>query len=298
MSEQQLTAKDYTSDTFPTWCAGCGDFGVLRGVQLALTKLQIPIEKVAMISGIGCSSNFPHFTTPYAMHTLHGRLLPVAMGVKLANPELTVIGTGGDGDGYGIGSGHFTHAARRNLDMTYLVMNNQIYGLTTGQTSPTSEVGHETKSTPEGNLEPPYNPLGVALAEGATYVARGFSGDAKSLGALIQGGIEHKGFALIDVFSPCITFNKVNTFKWFKQRLYNINDPPEDMGMKPHDTSDRGGAFNLTLPREDERIAYGLFYQDEKPKSYDAQDATLSRGHHPVKAVKPRDVSALIEAMK
>jgi 2-oxoglutarate/2-oxoacid ferredoxin oxidoreductase subunit beta len=296
--ETQLTAKDYTSDTFPTWCPGCGDFGVLRGVQLALTAKQIPIHDLAMVSGIGCSSNFPHFTSPYGIHTLHGRLLPVAMGVKLANPELTVIGTGGDGDGYGIGSGHFTHACRRNLDMTYIVMNNQIYGLTTGQTSPTSQVGHETKSTPEGNIEPPYNPIGVALAEGATYVARGFSGDAKNLGELIKGGIEHKGFAVIDVFSPCITFNKVNTNKWFKERLWNINDPPKDMGIDAHDTSDRGAAFNLSLPRDDEKIAYGLFYQDKAQKSYDELDPTLSRGHHPVRAVKPRDVAPLIEAMK
>jgi 2-oxoglutarate/2-oxoacid ferredoxin oxidoreductase subunit beta len=291
---QQLTAKELTSETFPTWCPGCGDFGVVRGLQIALTELNIPLHDTVLISGIGCSSNLPHFMTPYGMHTLHGRLLPVALGVKLANPKLTVIGTGGDGDGYAIGSGHFTHAARRNLDMTYIVMNNQIYGLTTGQTSPTSFEGHETKSTPEGNIEPPFNPLGVALAEGATYVARGFSGDAKNLAQLIKGGIEHKGFALIDVFSPCITFNKVNTFKWFRERLHNINEPKEG---EPHDITDRAKAFALSLPNAD-RIPYGLFYRDDSKQSYDAQDPTLSRGMIPARNVKPRDVMALVDAMR
>lgn len=296
MNPDTLTVKDYTSETDVTWCPGCGDFGVLRGVQMALADLNIPLHEVAVISGIGCSSNFPHFMTPYGVHSIHGRLLPVAMGAKLANPELTVVGTGGDGDGYAIGSGHFTHACRRNVDITYVVMNNQIYGLTTGQTSPTSDVGHETKSTPEGNIEPPFNPLGVALAEGATFVSRAFSGDVKNMAELIKKGIEHEGFALVDVFSPCVTYNKVNTYAWFKERLYNMNEPPKDLGMDPHDTSDRAAAFALTIPNPD-RIAYGLFYEDTDQPTYEGQDPALAQGAVPARPV-PRDVAALVEAMK
>lgn len=292
----EMKPRDYMSGTMPTWCPGCGDFGVLRGVQMAMAQHNLQPQNVAVISGIGCSSNLPHFLNCYGMHTLHGRLLPVAMGVKLANPELTVIGTGGDGDGYAIGAGHFTHACRRNLDMTYIVMNNQIYGLTTGQTSPTSQEGHQTKSTPEGNIEPPFNPLGVALAEGATYVARGFSGDTKGLSELIANGIAHKGFALIDVFSPCITFNKINTIKWFKEHLVNINKPPEDSGFEPHDVTDRAAAFKHSLP-ENDPIPYGLLYQVEGKPTYDGQDPTLSAGHRPVAECKPRKVDALVEAM-
>ncbi|MBW3582555.1 MAG: 2-oxoacid:ferredoxin oxidoreductase subunit beta [Euryarchaeota archaeon] len=297
MAETELTVKDLISDTKPTWCPGCGDFGVVRALQTALAELNIQPHDTAVISGIGCSSNLPHFMTPYGMHTIHGRLLPVAMGVKLANPELTVIGTGGDGDGYAIGAGHFAHACRRNVDMTYIVMNNQIYGLTTGQTSPTSGEGHTTKSTPGGNIEPPFNPIGVALAEGATFVARGFSGDPKHLQALVKRAIQHKGFALVDVFSPCVTFNKLNTFKWYKQTIYNVNEPPKDMDIEPHDPSDRARGFALSFPGQD-RIGYGVFYEETGKLTYGEQDPTLHAGVNPVHDVKPRDVRALVEAMK
>jgi 2-oxoglutarate ferredoxin oxidoreductase subunit beta len=216
------------------------------------------------------------------------------MGIKLANPDLTVIGTGGDGDGYAIGAGHFAHACRRNVDMTYIVMDNQIYGLTTGQTSPTTNEGHMTKSTPAGNIEPPFNPLGVAVAEGATFVARGYSGDPKNLQQLIKQGTEHKGFALIDVWSPCVTYNKVNTYAWFRERVYNVNDPPE--GHAKHDASDKTAAFALSLPNDDE-VPYGIFYQETGKPTYDGQDATLAKGGRPTRDIKPRDVSKLVKAM-
>src|ERR671934_2247640 len=173
---KHLTMSDLKGKVDPDWCPGCGDFGVLAAVQKALVELQIPNHEVVTISGIGCSSNFPGFFHAYGMHTLHGRALAVATGVKMANHELTVIATGGDGDGYGIGGNHFAHTARRNVDLTYLVMNNQIYGLTTGQVSPTSSIGMKTKSTPFGSVENPINPIPLAMVGGATYIARAFSG--------------------------------------------------------------------------------------------------------------------------
>src|SRR6266852_5296124 len=196
----ELPIETYQSDVEPDWCPGCGDFGVLRALEIAAGKLGIKPKDLVVVSGIGCSSNLPGFIHTYGVHSLHGRAVAVATGIKLANHDLKVVITGGDGDGYGIGIGHFIHAMRRNLDLTYIVMDNQIYGLTTGQASPTTEKGHKTKSTPRGNVELPINPMALALVSGATYVARGFSGEAKHLAELIAGGIMHKGFSLVDVF--------------------------------------------------------------------------------------------------
>ena len=220
------TMADLKGKVDPDWCPGCGDYGVLAAVQKALVDLQIPNHQVVTVSGIGCSSNFPGFINTYGMHTLHGRSLPVATGVKMANHELTVLVTGGDGDGLGIGGNHFTHTIRRNIDLLYIIMDNQIYGLTTGQTSPTSRIGMKTKSAPHGNIEGPINPITMALAAGATFVARGFSGEQKHLTELIKQGIEHKGFSFIDVFSPCVTYNKDNTYQWFRPRVKKLEDDP------------------------------------------------------------------------
>src|SRR5690242_8932638 len=222
-SKQQVMA-DLKGKVDPDWCPGCGDFGVLAAVQKALVELQIPNHEVVTISGIGCSSNFPGFINTYGMHTLHGRALAVATGVKLANHALTVMVTGGDGDGFGIGGNHFLHTMRRNVDLLYIVMDNQIYGLTTGQTSPTSRIGMKTKSMPFGNIESPVNPVSLALAAGATFVARGFSGEQKHLTELIKQGIEHQGFSFLDVFSPCVTYNHDNTYQWFRPRVKKIED--------------------------------------------------------------------------
>src|SRR5713226_1711657 len=208
----QLTKDTYKGRIHPDWCPGCGDFSVLAALQTALFELGISPHKTLVVSGIGCSSNLPGFINCYGVHSLHGRALAVATGAKLGNHALTVIATGGDGDGYGIGLNHFIQAMRRNINVTYIVMNNEVYGLTTGQVSPTSETGMITNTPPHGNLEGMLNPLALALASGCGYIARGFSGQPKHLVKLYQDGIQHPGFALIDVFSPCVTFNKQNTY--------------------------------------------------------------------------------------
>ncbi len=271
-----MELQKYKSETKPTWCPGCGDFAVLNGLQKALQTLQLKPWMVTVVSGIGCSSNLPHFLSTYGFHSIHGRSIPVASGIKLANPELTVIAAGGDGDGYGIGAGHFLHAMRRNLDITYIVMDNQIYGLTTGQASPTSEKAMKTKSTPRGVIENPINPIALALSAGATYVARGFSGDAKTLAELFTKAIRHKGFSLIDVLSPCVTYNHDNTYEWFRQRVY----PLEKDG---HDPSDLRAAMNKALewPNLDQsrdRIPIGVFHERTDLPTYEDLEPALKLG--------------------
>ena len=257
------------SDTKPTWCPGCGDYGVVAAVEMAVKRLKIPSQNVVIVSGIGCSSNLPHFLSAYGFHGIHGRALPIAEGVRWANHGLTVIATGGDGDGFGIGCGHFVHTMRRNVDLTYVTMDNQIYGLTTGQASPTSMMGQRTKSTPEGVIENPIDPIALALASGATYVARGFSGDVKHMADLIANGISHKGFAFVDALSPCVTYNKINTFDFFRQRVYKL----ETSG---HDPTNLVAAWERAL-EWGEKIPIGLFYKADKP-TYEALEEVLSSG--------------------
>jgi 2-oxoglutarate ferredoxin oxidoreductase subunit beta len=243
-----MVMADLKGKVDPDWCPGCGDFGVLAAVQKALVELQIPNHMVATVSGIGCSSNFPGFINTYGMHTLHGRSLPVASGLKVANHDLTVLVTGGDGDGFGIGAGHFVHAMRRNINLTYMVLDNQIYGLTTGQTSPTSRIGMRTKSNPYGNMDTPVNPLTLALSAGATFVARGFSGEQKHLTELIKQAIQHKGFSFLDIFSPCVTYNKDNTFQWFRPRVKKLE---EDAAYDPTNwiaAMERATVWGETIP--------------------------------------------------
>jgi len=252
-----LQAKDFKGPVEPDWCPGCGDFGVLKGLQKACAELGLLPHQIVTVSGIGCSSNLPGYINSYGMHTLHGRPLAVATGVQLANHELTIIATGGDGDGYGIGGNHFVHTARRNVDLTYIVMNNQIYGLTTGQISPTSSKGMKTKSTPFGSVEMPVNPITSAIMNGATFVARGYSGDGKHLVELMKKAIRHKGFSLIDIFSPCVTFNHDNDYKFFKPRVKKLED-------EGHDTSDWKSACEKALMWGD-TIYTGLFLQKEQP---------------------------------
>jgi len=268
----KLTPKEFRSEIKPDWCPGCGDFAVLAGLQQAMAKMGERPENFAVVSGIGCSSNIPGYLSTYGFHGIHGRSVAVASGVKLGNPSLHVVAAGGDGDGYGIGVGHFIHAMRRNLDITYIVMDNQTYGLTTGQASPTSMKGHKTKSSPDGTYENPINPIALALAAGATYVSRGFSADMKGLAELIEGGIRHKGFALVDVFSPCVTFNKINTYDWFRSRVYNLQ-------KEGHDPADIQKAFARSLEWGD-RIPLGLFYQTRLP-TYDELEPAYAIGPPP-----------------
>ncbi len=255
VEKTRLTPKDFKGKVDPDWCVGCGDFGVLRSVQTACVNLELQPHEILVVSGIGCSSNFPGYFNAYGMHTLHGRSLAVATGAKMANHELNVIVTGGDGDGYGIGGNHFTHTARRNIDLTYVVMNNQIYGLTTGQVSPTSRLGMKTKSTPFGSVERPINPITSAIMNGATFVARGFSGDPKHLVSLLTAAIRHRGFALVDVFSPCVTFNHENDFPFFKKRVKRLED-------ENHDPSDWKTACEKAMEWGD-TIYTGLFFRTE-----------------------------------
>ena len=266
----QLKAKDFKGPVDPDWCPGCGDFGVLNTLQRASAELGLQPHQILTVSGIGCSSNFPGYFNSYGMHTLHGRALAYATGAKLANHELNVIITAGDGDGYGIGGNHFTHTARRNVDLTYLVMNNQIYGLTTGQVSPTSREGMKTKSTPFGSVEQPMNPITSAIMNGATYVARGYSGDIRHLTELIKGAILHRGFALIDVFSPCTTFNLENDHPFFKERVKKLED-------EEHDTSDWKSACEKAMVWGD-TIYTGLFVQIEGAPTLGDREPILKKG--------------------
>ena len=267
----QLTIADLKGRVDPDWCPGCGDFGVLAAIQKALVELQIPNHNVVAISGIGCSSNLPGFINTYGMHTLHGRALAVATGLKLANHELTVLVTGGDGDGFGIGGNHFIHTMRRNVDLLYIAMDNQIYGLTTGQTSPTSRIGMKTKSMPFGNIEAPVNPISLALVAGATFVARGFSGDQKHLTDLIKQGIEHKGFSFLDVFSPCVTYNHDNTYQWYRPRIKKLEDDPA------YDATDWTAAIEKSLLWGDE-IPIGKFFERTDVPSLHASEPVLNEG--------------------
>jgi 2-oxoglutarate ferredoxin oxidoreductase subunit beta len=269
-----LSKDTYKGKIHPDWCPGCGDFSVLSALQAALFELGLKPHEVLVVSGIGCSSNLPGFINTYGMHTLHGRGLAVATGAKLGNHKLKVISTGGDGDGYGIGGNHFLHIMRRNVDLTYIVMDNQIYGLTTGQVSPTSVKGMKTKSTPHGNVENPINPIPMAIVGGATYVARAFSGKQKHLVEMLKGAITHNGFSLVDVFSPCVTYNKDNTYQWFTPRVKVLEE-------KGHDSTNLGKAMEEGYRWGDE-IPIGLFWKRTDLPTLEEQEPVLHDGQGPM----------------
>jgi 2-oxoglutarate ferredoxin oxidoreductase subunit beta len=250
--ELKLKANSYKSGLKPIWCPGCGDFGVLASAYRAFAELDLDPDNTVIVSGIGCSSRFPGFVSTYGFHGVHGRALPTAMGVKLANPDLNVIAVGGDGDGFAIGGGHFPHAARRNVDITYIIMNNQTYGLTKGQVSPTSLHDQKSPSTPFGNLEEPMNVLATAIAADCSFVAQGASFRAKELTELIVEGIRHPGFSFVDAFSPCTAFN--NTTQEWKEAVYNLS--------AEHDPSSRPAAFAASLS---DPMGIGIFYRSERP---------------------------------
>lgn len=255
------TFKEFRNNVKPNWCPGCGDFSIQAAIQRAAANVGLEPEQLAVISGIGCSGRISGYINAYGFHGIHGRALPIAQGVKLANRELTVIASGGDGDGFAIGMGHTVHAIRRNLNVTYIVMDNQIYGLTKGQTSPRSAEGFKTKSTPEGSIESTLSPLEIAMSAGATFVAQSFSSDLKGLTSLIEQGIQHEGFSLINVFSPCVTFNKINTYDWFKENIVSLDQFPD------YDPSNRVAAMNKIM--ETNGMLTGLIYQNKARKSYE-----------------------------
>lgn len=250
------TLKDFRGDQ-PTWCPGCGHFSVMASLQKAAADLGIEPHQMGVISGIGCSGKISEYTRAYGFHTLHGRALPVAQGAALGNKDVKIVASGGDGDGYGIGAGHFIHAVRRNINLTYLVMDNHIYGLTKGQTSPTSEQGFISKSSPKGSAEQPVHPLETALVNGITFLAQGFSGNIKQLNEIVKAALQHKGFALVNIFSPCVTFNKVNTYDFYKDHLVDT------ASLDDYDSSDRMKVIGKI--REANGLLTGILFQEDRP---------------------------------
>lgn len=257
------TFKDFRNNVKPNWCPGCGDFSVQAAIQKAAANVGLEPEEVAIITGIGCSGRLSGYVNSYGLHSIHGRSLPLAQGVKMANKDLTVIASGGDGDGFAIGMGHTIHALRRNMDMTYIIMDNQIYGLTKGQTSPSSAKGFVTKTTPKGNIEQNIAPLELALSSGATFVAQSFSSDIKELTHIIEEAINHKGFSFVNVFSPCVTYNKINTYDWFKENLTKLAD------IEDYDSSNKNQATQTVIDKES--MITGIIYQDKETPSYEQQ---------------------------
>ncbi len=255
------TFKDFRNKVKPNWCPGCGDFSVLAAMQRAFANLGLEPEDVAIVSGIGCSGRISGYVNAYGFHSVHGRSLPIAQGLKLANRDLTVVAAGGDGDGFAIGMGHTVHAIRRNVDITYIVMDNQVYGLTKGQTSPRSQLGFKTKSTPSGSIEAAIAPMEMALTVGAGFVAQSVSSDLKQLTNIIQAGIQHKGFSLINVYSPCVTYNKINTYDWFKNNLVNLDD------IEGYDPSNRNMAMQTLM--EHNSLVTGIIYQNKDRQPYE-----------------------------
>ncbi len=251
-----FTARDYKSDVKPVWCPGCGDYTVLSSITKALAELALPPEEVAVISGIGCSSRIPAYLNSYGFHGVHGRSLALASGLKLSRPELTVLVTGGDGDGFSIGGNHFLHACRRNVDMTYIVMDNRVYGMTKGQPSPTTEPDWESALSPGGTGLRPFNPLVIALASGANFIARGFSGDPNGTAKLIAEAIQTPGFSFVEVLSPCVTF-RPDQRDWKNMVHPAPVDPTEDIGQAARRLMTDDG-FNLGVLYSGKRKPYRL----------------------------------------
>ena len=276
LNQVKLKPNDYKSDVKPIWCPGCGDFGVLSSFYKAISELGISPEKTVIASGIGCAGRFPAFVEAYGFHGVHGRVLPLATGIKMANPDLLVAAIGGDGDAFSIGAGHLPHAARRNIDICYIVMDNEIYGLTKGQASPTSPLGlspkaapygesKAAKSTPYGNTDAPINPVAMALVYGATYVARGFSSKPKDVTELIKRGLTHKGFAFIQVYSPCVTF--FDTYDHYKEVTAPL---PAD-----HDKFDKIAALKMAF--DPTHLYLGEFYVEDRVSMVENARATRSK---------------------
>jgi 2-oxoglutarate ferredoxin oxidoreductase subunit beta len=263
-----LTAQSYTTGFLPTWCPGCGDFGIWKSLQGAFAKLEIAPDEGMIVYGIGCHGNMYDWMKMYGFVGLHGRSLPVAQGIKLANHKLPVVVVSGDGDCLGEGGNHFIHAAKRNPNLTVVVHDNQVYGLTTGQAAPTAKAGFKTKSTPEGVTDEPLSPVTLGLTAGATFVARGFAGDLPGLTELIAQAIQHKGFSVVDVLQPCVTFDKVHTYQWYRQRLYKL----AETGYVP---DNKLAAMEKAMEWGD-KIPLGIFYKEEKPTSEDREVALAS----------------------
>jgi 2-oxoglutarate ferredoxin oxidoreductase subunit beta len=276
-----LKMTDYRTDCFADWCPGCGDFGILTAIQMALVDLQLPPHRTVIFSGIGCSSKTPHMVKVNGVHTLHGRVLPFAIGAKLANPDLEVIAEGGDGDGLGIGAGHFVNSGRRNIDLTYIIHDNGVYGLTKGQASPTLELDLKTKAMPKPNINAGINPIALALASGYTFIARSYAYDVRHLKETIKKAIQHHGLALVIVQQPCPTYNDINTKEWYggedridptgkpTSRLYKLEETGYDGVVHSHEEAWSKYLAALTKAQEwGDKIPMGVFYQNELVPTY------------------------------
>ncbi|MFB6124551.1 MAG: 2-oxoacid:ferredoxin oxidoreductase subunit beta [Halanaeroarchaeum sp.] len=282
----EVNFTDFKSDEQPTWCPGCGDFGTMNGIMKALANRGNDPAETFIVAGIGCSGKIGTYMRSYALHGVHGRALPVATGVKLANPNLEVVAAGGDGDGYSIGAGHFVHAVRRNANITYVVMDNRIYGLTKGQASPTSHEDFETGTTPEGPKQPPVNPLALAMAAGGTFIAQSFSSNARRHVDIIEQAMDHDGFALVNTFSPCVTFNDVDTYDYYKDAIVDLGDDED------YDPTDYDEAKEKILDREKEYI--GVLYQDESRPSYEEAHG-LGADMSDIESKPPAEVEDLVD---
>jgi len=254
----------------PTWCPGCGDWGIRVGIKGALEQLKLDPSRVCIAFDIGCSGNMNDFLNAYAMHSLHGRSIPSAIGMKIANHDMDVMVIGGDGGIYGEGGNHFLHACRGNHDITVIVHDNMVYGLTTGQVAPTAQKGYQSKSTPKGIIEVPVNPLALAITQGATFVAQGFAGDTRGLTQIIKQAITHKGFSLVNILQPCVTFNKVNTYQYYLQNVYKIDEK--------HDVTSIDAALARSMDGSKEKYPTGILYQTKRTtyhKQIDQLDSPL-----------------------
>ena len=263
---QHYQPRDFQSEYPNDWCAGCGDHGILKALETALAACERSPDGVAVFGGIGCSGKTPYYMNTYGVHTLHGRVLPFASGAKLANPALTVVAVGGDGDGLSIGAGHFVSAGRRNLDLTYILFNNGVYGLTKGQGAPTLAIGEQTRSMPLENIQERINPLLLAFASGYSWIGRGYAYDVKGLSALIAGAIRHPGIAFLEVLQPCPKYNDLHSREWYGQRLYSLEEAAHDAVITSQDDSGKAEAVRaaalLRIQEWGERIPTGVFLQD------------------------------------
>src|SRR5437899_12895583 len=307
-----LELKTYRTQVHNDWCPGCGDLGIVNAIQMTLLEMQMEPHRVAVFSGIGCSGKTPHFINAYGFHSLHGRSLPIATGAKLANPELTVVAVGGDGDGLGIGAGHFVNTGRRNVDFTYVMYDNQVYGLTKGQASPTLPKGIKTKSMPTPSIVEGVNPIAMAVASGYTFVAKSYALDVRHLKQILRAAIEHKGSAFVDVLQTCPTYNHINTKEWYSgddlptkaPRLYKLEETGFDGTVKnPSDTEEVNAKKGSALLKSFEwgnKIPVGIFFRVQTPTYMDQLAQRM-----PVLKEKPfveqdiyqRDVAPLFEEL-
>ncbi|CUQ12949.1 thiamine pyrophosphate-dependent enzyme [Clostridium baratii] len=283
-----IELKSFNSNDENTWCPGCGNFAILACIKESLYELGLSPEEVVMVSGIGQAAKTPHYLKANVFNGLHGRALPPAQAIKIVNKNLKVIVTSGDGDAYGEGGNHFLHNIRRNVDIVQLVHNNQIYGLTKGQGSPTTARGQKTSMQFNGTYTDPLNPLALAISLGATFVARSFSGEKDHLKEILKKAINHKGYALIDILQPCVSFNKINTFKWYKDRVYKLDET--------YNPKDKIEAFKKSQEFGDDGIPIGIFYIDETKKTYAESHPVLESGYNLIdRQWKPTDAQKLLD---